>query len=30
MSQSGRNVSGADPFGPNRNELLIGLQPYDT
>jgi cobalt-zinc-cadmium resistance protein CzcA len=30
MSQSGRNDSGTDPFGPNRNELLIGLQPYDT
>jgi cobalt-zinc-cadmium resistance protein CzcA len=28
MSQSGRNDSGTDPFGPNRNELLIGLQPY--
>lgn len=30
MSQSGRNDSGTDPFGPNRNELLIGLQPYNT
>jgi cobalt-zinc-cadmium resistance protein CzcA len=30
MSQSGRNDSGTDPFGPNRNEFLIGLQPYDT
>jgi cobalt-zinc-cadmium resistance protein CzcA len=29
MSQSGRNDSGTDPFGPNRNELLIGLHPYD-
>jgi cobalt-zinc-cadmium resistance protein CzcA len=28
MSQSGRNDSGTDPFGPNRNELLVGLQPY--
>jgi cobalt-zinc-cadmium resistance protein CzcA len=28
MSQSGRNDSGTDPFGPNRNELLIGLQSY--
>jgi heavy metal efflux system protein len=28
MSQSGRNDSGTDPFGPNRNELLIGLRPY--
>src|SRR5215475_14089331 len=25
MSQSGRNDSGTDPFGPNRNELLINL-----
>src|SRR5262245_13451724 len=30
MSQTGRNDSGTDPFGPNRNELLISLQPYDT
>src|SRR5499427_5215083 len=30
MSQSGRNDSGTDPFGPNRNELLVGLRPYDT
>jgi cobalt-zinc-cadmium resistance protein CzcA len=30
MSQSGRNDSGTDPFGPNRNELLIGLQPYSA
>jgi len=29
MSQSGRNDSGTDPFGPNRNELLIDLKPYD-
>lgn len=29
-AQSGRNDSGTDPFGPNRNELLITLQPYDT
>src|SRR5258705_3928010 len=28
MSQSGRNESGTDPFGPNRNELLLDLQPY--
>src|SRR5262249_34538687 len=27
-SQSGRNDSGTDPFGPNRNEMLLGLQPY--
>lgn len=30
MSQSGRNDSGTDPFGPNRIELLITLHPYDT
>jgi cobalt-zinc-cadmium resistance protein CzcA len=30
MSQSGRNDSGTDPFGPNRNELLINLRPYNT
>jgi len=29
-SQTGRNDSGTDPFGPNRNEFLIGLKPYDT
>ena len=29
-SQTGRNDSGTDPFGPNRNELLITLQPYET
>src|SRR5437879_10442167 len=28
-SQTGRNDSGTDPFGPNRNELLITLRPYD-
>ena len=28
MSQSGRNDSGMDPFGPNRNELLIEPYPY--
>ncbi len=27
MSQSGRNESGTDPFGPNRNELLLELKP---
>src|SRR5262249_28562697 len=27
-SQTGRNDSGTDPFGPNRNELLLALQPY--
>jgi heavy metal efflux system protein len=30
MSQSGRNESGTDPFGPNRNEFLIDLHPYHT
>jgi len=29
MSQTGRNESGTDPFGPNRNELLLDLKPYD-
>ncbi len=28
-SQTGRNDSGTDPFGPNRNEILITLKPYD-
>lgn len=28
-SQTGRNDSGTDPFGPNRNEILITLNPYD-
>jgi heavy metal efflux system protein len=30
MSQTGRNESGTDPFGPNRNEFLVNLEPYDT
>ncbi|MFQ3639749.1 MAG: CusA/CzcA family heavy metal efflux RND transporter, partial [Chloracidobacterium sp.] len=30
ISQSGRNDDGTDPFGPNRNELLINLHPYET
>jgi cobalt-zinc-cadmium resistance protein CzcA len=30
MSQTGRNDSGTDPFGPNRNEILIELHPYNT
>jgi len=30
MSQSGRNDSGTDPFGPNRNEFLLDLQPYKS
>src|SRR5262249_47849960 len=29
-SQTGRNDSGTDPFGPNRNELLVDLHPYDS
>lgn len=29
-SQSGRNDSGTDPFGPNRNEILITLKPYGS
>jgi cobalt-zinc-cadmium resistance protein CzcA len=29
-SQTGRNDDGTDPFGPNRNELLVDLQPYGT
>jgi cobalt-zinc-cadmium resistance protein CzcA len=28
-SQTGRNDSGTDPFGPNRNEILITLNPYE-
>jgi cobalt-zinc-cadmium resistance protein CzcA len=28
-SQTGRNDSGTDPFGPNRNEMLVALKPYD-
>ncbi|MCW5981417.1 MAG: efflux RND transporter permease subunit [Bryobacteraceae bacterium] len=28
-SQTGRNDSGTDPFGPNRNEFLITLNPYN-
>ncbi|MBT9583503.1 efflux RND transporter permease subunit [bacterium] len=30
MSQSGRNDSGTDPFGPNRNEFLLDLHPYKS
>jgi len=30
MSQTGRNDSGTDPFGPNRNEFLLNLHPYNT
>ena len=29
-SQTGRNDSGTDPFGPNRNELLVDLHPYSS
>ncbi|MGE0824645.1 MAG: efflux RND transporter permease subunit [Candidatus Binatia bacterium] len=29
-SQSGRNDAGTDPYGPNRNELFVALNPYDT
>lgn len=28
-SQTGRNDSGTDPFGPNRNEMLLTLHPYE-
>ena len=29
-SQTGRNDSGTDPYGPNRNEFFVALTPYDT
>ena len=29
-SQSGRNDSGTDPYGANRNEVFVALKPYDT
>ena len=29
-SQSGRNDSGTDPYGPNRNELFVPLNDYST
>jgi cobalt-zinc-cadmium resistance protein CzcA len=29
-SQSGRNDSGTDPYGANRNEVFVALHPYDT
>jgi cobalt-zinc-cadmium resistance protein CzcA len=29
-SQSGRNDAGTDPYGPNRNEVFVALQPYET
>ena len=29
-SQTGRNDSGTDPYGPNRNEIFVALNAYDT
>ncbi len=29
-SQTGRNDSGTDPYGPNRNEFFLALNAYDT
>ncbi len=29
-SQTGRNDSGTDPYGPNRSEFFLSLTPYDT
>ncbi|HYZ85442.1 MAG TPA: efflux RND transporter permease subunit, partial [Bryobacteraceae bacterium] len=29
-SQTGRNDAGTDPYGPNRNEFYVALNPYDT
>lgn len=29
-SQSGRNDSGTDPYGPNRNEFFVALKPYEN
>jgi cobalt-zinc-cadmium resistance protein CzcA len=29
-SQTGRNDSGTDPYGPNRNEFFVALKPYDS
>ena len=29
-SQTGRNDSGTDPYGPNRDEVFVALKPYDT
>lgn len=28
-SQTGRNDSGTDPYGPNRNEFFVALKPYE-
>src|SRR5204862_2402975 len=30
VSQTGRNDTGTDPFGPNRNEFLVTMKPYPT
>ena len=29
-SQTGRNDDGTDPYGPNRNEFLVALTPYES
>jgi cobalt-zinc-cadmium resistance protein CzcA len=29
-SQTGRNDSGTDPYGPNRNEVFVALHRYET
>ncbi len=29
-SQSGRDDSGTNPYGPNRNEVFVPLHPYDS
>ena len=29
-SQTGRNDSGTDPYGPNRNEFFVALKPYES
>ena len=29
-SQTGRNDAGTDPYGPNRNEIFVALNSYDT
>ena len=29
-SQTGRNDSGTDPYGPNRNEFFVALEPYES
>lgn len=30
VSQTGRNDTGTDPYGPNRNEFFVDLLPYET